>query len=199
MEIIKSKTRAAILNLFFANPDKEYYLREIEKNTGYSVGNIRRDMLKLENDGLFLRRTQGKFVFYKLNTEYPLYGELRNIVHKTIGIERFLHSALKDESGILFAFIYGSFAKAAEKSSSDIDVIIIGNVGAKKVKSRLFECQDSINREINSTIYSPEEFLDKLKDKNHFISSVVKGKKIFFIGGESEFRRFVQIRKTGKA
>ncbi|MBI4974575.1 MAG: nucleotidyltransferase domain-containing protein, partial [Candidatus Omnitrophica bacterium] len=184
---------------FFANPDREYYLREIEKATGYSVGNIRREMLKLGNDGLFLRRTHGNLAFYKLNTSYPLYGELRNIVHKTVGIERFLHSALKNEDGILFAFIYGSFAKAAERSSSDIDIIVIGKVEAKKVKSRLFECQNSIAREINSTIYSPDEFLAKLKDKNHFISSVVKGKKAFFIGDESEFRRFIQIRKIGKA
>ena len=84
IELTKSKTKIAILRLFFNNPAEEFYLRQIENITGYSVGNIRREMIKMEGNGLFLSRSMGKMKFYRLNTAHPLYNEIKNIVRKTL-------------------------------------------------------------------------------------------------------------------
>ena len=193
VEIIKSKTRASILGLFFNNPEKEYYLRQIEQLIGYSAGNIRREISRLESDGLFLSRNMGNIKLYKLNTDYPLYNEIRNIIRKTIGIEGGLKAILKNMKNIDFAFIYGSFAAERENALSDIDVIVIGNVKPKEAKRLFFEYQSKIGREINSIIYTKEEFIGKLREKNHFISSVIGEKKILIKGDESELRRIAQI------
>lgn len=83
--MLKSKTRASILRIFFDDPEKEYYLRQLEALTGYSVGNVRREMLMLEAGGLLRARYLGKVRLYKLNTSYPLYSEIRGIVRKTVG------------------------------------------------------------------------------------------------------------------
>lgn len=198
LKIINSQTGAAILNLFFANPDREYYLRQIEKLTGYSVGNIRREMTKLQADGLFVIRQLGKMKLYRLNPAYPLYSEVRDIIRKTIGIEGTLKGLLSGQAGINFAFIYGSFAEGKEKALSDIDIIVIGVAKPKEIKSLFFEHQNKIGREINSIVYTQEEFLNKLKNKDHFISALARQKKIFIKGEEGEFKRFIQIRKTRK-
>ena len=197
-KIINSKTKAAILSLFFNNPEQEYYLRQIEKITGYSVGNIRREMLKLEAEGLFSARYIGKLKLYKLNPSYLLYEDIKNIVRKTIGVEGALKAIFSDNNDISFAFIYGSFAEGKEKTLSDIDIIVIGTVKPIKIRSSLFEYQSKIGREINSIVYSEDEFLNKLKNKNHFVSGLIDRRKIFLKGEEDEFRRFTQIRKTRK-
>ncbi len=199
IKTIKSKTRASILKLFFNATEEEYYLRQIEKLTGYSAGNVRREIIKLESDGLFLSRFIGKIKLYKLNKKYPLYNEIKNIVRKTIGIESILKSALDRFEDMDFCFIYGSFAEGKENIMSDIDIIIIGNVKPKDIKTVLYDYQSEIKREINSIVYSRKEFLEKLKQKNHFVSALVKRKKIFLKGNEDEFRRFIQVRKTPKA
>ncbi len=199
ISILKSKTRSSIFKTFFDDPEKEYYLRQLEEVTGYSVGNIRREMIKLEADGIFQSRDIGKTKSYKLNKNYPLYNEIKNIVRKTIGIEYSLKEVLKKDKGIDFAFIYGSYAEAREHSLSDIDIIVIGSTSPRQIKSALFEYQTELNREINSIVYTKEEFLKKLNGKNHFVSSIAKVGKIFIKGDEDEFRRFVQIRKTSKA
>lgn len=196
LQIAKCKTRAAILELFFNNPQKEYYLRQIEKLTNYSVGNIRREMVKLKESGLFVSRTLGKIKFYKLNTTYPLYEEIKNIIQKTIGIEGGLKAIAQKHKEINFAFIYGSFVRGEQRSLSDIDIVIIGNIEPKEIKSDLFEYQSKIGREINSTVYSTAEFLSKAKKVNHFINSIINAPKIFIKGQKNEFRRFIQIRKT---
>lgn len=199
ISILKSKTRSSILKTFFDDPEKEYYLRQLEEVTGYSVGNIRREMIRLETDGIFHSRDVGKTKSYRLNKAYPLYSEIKNIVRKTIGIEYSLKEVLKKDKGTNFAFIYGSYAEAREHSLSDIDIIAISSTNPRQIKSALFEYQAALNREINSIVYTKEEFLKKLREKNHFVSSIAKAKKIFIKGDEDEFRRFVQIRKASKA
>lgn len=199
IEITKSKTKIAILELFFNEPAGELYLRQLESITGYSVGNIRREMIKLEKSGLFLSRIMGKMKFYRLNVAYPFYNEIKNIVRKTIGIEGRLKEIVKKYQDIRFAFIYGSFARGKEKALSDIDLIVIGGIDFKGIKTCIYEYQSKIGREINSIIYSPEEFLSKFKAENHFIHTVIKEPKIFLKGTEDEFRRFIQIRENTKA
>lgn len=196
--ILKSKTRSSIFKTFFSDPEKEYYLRQLEELTGYSVGNIRREMLRLESDGIFETRNIGKTKLYKLNKNYPLYDEIKNIVRKTIGIEGSLKEVLGRFKEIEFAFIYGSYAQAREHSLSDIDIIVIGSVSPKQIKSILFEYQAKVGREINSIVYTNDEFLRKLNEKNHFVYSITKVKKVFIKGDNDEFRRFIQIRKARK-
>lgn len=198
IEITKSKTKIAILGLFFNEPEGEFYLRQLESITGYSVGNIRREMMKLEKSGLFLNRTLGKIKLYKLNIAHPLYNEIKNIVRKTIGVEGKLKILIEKHKVIKFAFLYGSFAKGGEKGLSDIDIMIVGNIKPKDITRGLYKYQSEINREINSVIYSPDEFLRKLKAGNHFINAVIKEPKIFLKGAEDEFRRFIQIRENTK-
>jgi predicted nucleotidyltransferase len=190
----KSKTRRAILELFFNHPESEYYLRQIENITGYSVGNIRREMLRLEKGGLFVSRILGNLKLYKLKTNNPIYNEIKNIIRKTIGIEGSLRGIVDEYRKIRFAFIYGSFAKDEQSPESDIDVIIIGEARPKEIKAVLYKYQSEIKREINSIVYSENEFLRKIKEKNHFICSIIKEPKIFLKGSEDELGKFIKVR-----
>ena len=71
--ITKSKLREELLALYFTNPNKKYYLRELERLLNFSVGNIRRELIKLERTGLFLSENKGNLVYYYLNQSYPLF------------------------------------------------------------------------------------------------------------------------------
>jgi predicted nucleotidyltransferase len=198
IKFIKSKTKSAILELFFNNPEKEYYVRQLEKLTGYSAANIRREIIKLEADGLLRSRHIGKIKLYQLNKEYPLYNEIKNIITKTIGVEGGLKKLIGHLENIDFSFIYGSFAEDREKALSDVDIIVIGDIKPRKIKSLLYEYQVRIGREINSIVYTKKEFLDKIREKNHFVSALLGKKKIFIKGDKNEFGRFIQIRQTAK-
>ena len=191
IKLIKSKTKSSILEIFFNNIEKECYVRQLEKLTGYSAANIHREIIKLESDGLLKSRHIGKIKLYQLNKEYPLYDEIRNIITKTIGIEGSLKKLIGHLENIDFAFIYGSFAEARERALSDVDIIVIGDIKPRGIKSLLYEYQAKIGREINSIVYTKSEFLNKLKEKNHFVSSIVSKKKIFIKGDKNEFGRLI--------
>ena len=181
----KSKLREELLVLYFTNPNKKYYLRELERMLNFSVGNIRRELIKLSKIGLFLSEKKGNLVYYHLNKSYPLFKELKSIIFKTSGAPKMLHTILEKFKGTSQAFIYGSFAKGEEREASDIDLLIIGEVDEDKLIEEIDKLEKKLQREINYSIYRNEDFNKKKKEGHSFILDILKEKKIFLIGDEN--------------
>ena len=188
--ITKSKLREDLLALYFTNPDKKYYLRELERILNFSVGNIRRELIKLESTGLFLSESKGNLLYYYLNQSYPLFKELKSIIFKTSGVPRMLHNVLEKFDDIDQAFIYGSFAKREEREDSDIDLLIIGKIDEDKLIEEVGKLERKLQREINYAIYEKEDFKKKKEEGNSFILDISKEKKIFLIGDENGLQRY---------
>jgi len=189
--IIGSKTRINILKLFIFNPKREYYVREIERLIKTSFDLVRRELIHLETIGLLKSRVSGKQKYYTLNTEHMLFPEFKSMILKTAGIGDIIQGAIKNRNDILIAFIYGSYAKDTENAESDIDLFVIGDISSTDLQESVSEVENQTKREINPTVYSPKEFMEKYKAKNHFVLSVIKEPKIFLKGDEDGLRKLV--------
>ena len=192
MDILKlktSKTRKKILQLFFSDTGKKYYLRQLERILNIPVGNIRRELLSLEKSGLFKREEIGKQVYYSVNKESPIFVEFKKIVSKTIGLEGSLQKALRKIKNIKIAFIFGSFAKGKEDTFSDIDLMIIGNPDEDLLVSKIIQLEKQLDREINYHIFSEADWKKRLKGKDSFLENVLSQPKIFLIGKKDELSR----------
>jgi len=187
--ISKSKIRRGLLALFFTNTSKKYYLRELERMLGYSAGNIRRELLKFQQDHLFETENVGNLLYYSLNTKHPLFQELKNIVSKTIGVEGLLKKTLSSINKIQMAFIYGSFASGQETFSSDIDVMIIGDPDDSDVYEKISHLEKKLEREINPSIYSVEDYKTKKDEKRGFIMDLLEKPKVMLIGTEPDLQK----------
>lgn len=186
--IFKSKVRKALFKIYFTNPESEYYLRELERVLGMPVAVIRRELTRLEKDGIFISRKKANLVFYSINKSYPLFEELKSIISKTIGITASLQDILKNIKGIETAFIYGSFARNSEKPFSDIDLFVMGDIDENMLVGEIKKIEDTLKREINYTLYTRNEFLMKKRKKDAFIIDLLKNPKIMLIGGENGLR-----------
>ena len=147
-EILSSRVRAEIFRLLFGLDEKELHLREIERQASLSLGTIRQDLQKLVKLDLVTPRRDGNRLYYRANTEHPLYPEIRKLVLKTAGLVEIFTSVLGRE-GIELAFIFGSLASNKERAASDVDLMVIGAVGLRTLSSWLAEISDQIGREIN--------------------------------------------------
>lgn len=184
--VTKSKIRQDLLTLFFTNPSQRYYLRELQRILGYSVGNIRRELLKFQEDKLFNTQKIGNLLYYSLNTGHPLFEELKSIVSKTVGVEGSLRKILLSIKNIKISFIYGSFASEQLKATSDIDLMVIGNPNISILNEKIAGLENRLKREINTTIYSWKEYKDKKEDKGGFILDLLENPKIMLIGKEDD-------------
>lgn len=180
--ISKSKIRQELFALFFTNPQKRYYLREMERILGCSAGSIRRELLKFQKDGLFNTDKVGNLLYYSLNTKHPLFKELKAIVSKTVGVEASLRKELSAVPNIETAFIYGSFAANKEKSASDIDLMVIGDPKSSILNEKLSALERRLKREINPTVYSMREYKEKKRARGGFIMDLLRNPKIMILG-----------------
>jgi uncharacterized protein len=183
--ILSSRVRAEIFRLLFGLNEKELHMREMERQAALSLGTIRQDLQKLVKLDLVKARRDGNRLYYRANSDHPLFPEIRNLVLKTAGLVEVIKSAL-DREGIEVAFIFGSLARSKERAESDVDLMVIGTIGLRSLSSRLAGVSDQIGREINPHSLSIEEVRRRKQNGNHFLSNVFESPKLFIIGSEND-------------
>ena len=193
-KLFSSKTRVEILKLFLFNANNSFYQRQISNLTAQSIRGVQREVDKLNRMGLIERSIQGNRIYYKVNKKCSIIEDLKNIFFKSVGIAEALKESLK-EKGIKIAFIYGSYAKGEESLLSDIDLMVIGDISSKEISSILSKPKKELMREINYVVFSLNEFINKAIQKDHFINSVLKNKKIYIVGNEDELKDLIKSRQ----
>lgn len=186
-EILSSRARAEIFRLFFRRTDVELHIREIQRRSGLNDSTIRQELQKLVRLDLIQGRRDGNRVYYRANRENSLYADIRNVVLKTIGLADALKDALRDDR-IRIAFVFGSTAKGEEKAGSDVDLMVIGDLGLRHLSKMLSGVSEKIGREINPHVFAKDEFQKRIESKEHFISNVLKSPKIFVIGSDNDLK-----------
>ena len=174
----RSKLRQSLLAYYFTNPTQSHHVRELARMLAVDPTNLSRELAALETQGLFRSETQGRQKYYTFNKSYPLYEEMRSIIFKTVGIVGKLHSALENIEGLKEAYLYGSFARNQEDAASDIDVLLVGNPDQERLEESFRKLEKQFRREINYTLFTPQEFKKRRSRKDPFIADALRQKKI---------------------
>lgn len=185
-KLLSSRARAEIFTILFGLNPQELHIREIARRSWLSEASIRQELNKLAGLDLVRARRDSNRVYYCANKDNPLYKEIHSIVLKTTGLIDVLRESLCD-SRIEFAFVFGSFATGEESATSDIDLMIIGDIGLREVSRLLSGVSEKIERDTNLHVISREEYIRRKRTDDHFTSHVLKGEKLFITGGHDEF------------
>jgi DNA-binding transcriptional ArsR family regulator len=191
-DLFCSRVRSEILRLLFGEPAGEFYLREIVRRSGLTLGTVQQDLAKLRKLDLVTSRRDGNRLFYKANSNHPLYLDLQGIVAKTVGIVPKLQerlAPLKASGEIEIAFIFGSIAQGKEKALSDVDLMVIGKLGLRGITRALSGLGGEVGREVNPHTLTPEEFKRRVERKDHFLTRVLGEPKTFLVGDEDELKQ----------
>lgn len=185
IDIVSSKGKAEILRLLFGVESEEFHLRELARRSDLAVRTIQQELTRLKGAGLVTARRDGNRVYYRANQNNPVYPDLRNLVLKTAGLINLFHNVLK-QANIRIAFVFGSIASGSAVPQSDIDLMVIGDVGLRQLSPLLSRLTTKVEREINSHVFTPSEFAERKRTGDHFVSSVLAAPRLFVIGSEHE-------------
>jgi predicted nucleotidyltransferase len=169
------------------HPERWWYLSDLAKHLGVRPSSLQRELATLVDAGILNRRQDGNRVYFQPNPDCPFLPELQGLLVKTVGVVDVLREALKPfTKRIDSAFVYGSMARATEIASSDVDVMIIGQVGLADLTPALRRAEARLGRPVNPTLYTREEFATKLQAGHHFLKTVLNGEKLFILGEPHE-------------
>jgi len=185
-ELLSSRVRAGIFRVLFGLHDVEVHVRELARQAGFGEATVRQELRKLKRLDLVSERRDGNRSYCRANRTHPLYSEIHSLVLKTCGLADLLREALT-VSGVDAAFVFGSIAEGKETSRSDVDLMVVGDLGLRKLTSLLSGVAEELGREINPHIMTQTEYRKRQTTGDHFVTNVLHGNKLFIVGTEDEF------------
>ena len=186
-ELLSSRVKAEIFRLLFGVQDQQLHVREIERRSGLADATVRQELKRLTQMGLVEGRKDGNRLYYGANKRHPLYLEIHNLVLKTTGLVDVLRESLAG-AAVRVAFVFGSIARSEETAHSDVDLMVIGSISLRQLGTFLSDVGQKVGREINPHVMSESEFTKRVKQRDHFITTVMGAPRLFVVGDENELK-----------
>ena len=184
-ETLFPKARLAVISQLTQSGDTGLHLREIARRAGLNSKTVMRELHAMRDAGILTAGRVGRQVIYRLNSDCPIYEELRAIIRKTVGLAGVLQEVLAPLSErIELAYVYGSHASGEESAQSDVDLMIVGEVSLREVSAPLRRAGQILKRQVSPTLYRTEEYRVALAKENSFVQQVHEGPRIEIIGGD---------------
>ncbi len=184
-EIITSKVRVKILDLFFSDVKEMYHVRGIVRQIKEEINAVRRELERLENAGIFKKESRGNRLYYYLNTEHHFYGDLLSMICKTTGLGSEIIQNKNKIGRLSLVMFSGKFARKKDRKRDDsVDVLVVGEVVLPELTSVIRKEESKRNREINYTVMSREELEFRKKRRDPFLQEILSGSRVMIIGDE---------------
>ncbi|HEY9279174.1 MAG TPA: nucleotidyltransferase domain-containing protein [Eoetvoesiella sp.] len=187
-----TKTQQRVLATLFGQPDRSFYANEIIALADVGSGSVQRELAKLAAAGLVTVKPIGNQKHYQANYDTPIFAELRGIVLKTFGVADVLRNVLQPLwPQIDLAFVFGSLAKGTEHAGSDVDLMVVGTVASHAaLLEALIPAREKLGREVNTTFYTPNELVQRIREGRSFMARVLAQPKIFVKGSEHDLTQY---------
>ncbi len=186
-DIITSKVRIKILELFFGNPTEMYHVRGIVREIDEEINAVRRELMKLEESGVIKKEARGNRVYYWVRDDYPMYQDLVSMVAKTKGLGAILIANRSKIGKPLYIMFSGRFARhKKKKKDDDVDILIVGEITLPELASFIRAEESRRKIEINYTVMTREELIFRKQRRDPFLQAVLAGSRVMIIGDEDD-------------
>ncbi|MDO9509978.1 MAG: hypothetical protein Q7J14_01670 [Candidatus Magasanikbacteria bacterium] len=171
-----SKTRLKLLKVFFAYPERSFYIRELTRLCESQINGIRREISNLEALGIIARvensentkKTRENTKSFRLQTGFLLHGELKNLLNKAQMLEeKEFIDQIKNKSGkVKFMLLSGYFTDVNE---SETDILIVGNIKESVLNKIIIAFEKNIGKELRYTVFTEKEFENRREMGDKFL------------------------------
>jgi hypothetical protein len=184
-DIITSKVRVKILDLFFSNVKEMYHVRGIVREIKEEINAVRRELERLGNAGLLKKENRGNRLYYFLNSDYDFYGDILSIVCKTTGMGAAIIQNKNKIGRISLVMFSGKFARKKDRKREDsVDILVVGDIVLPELSAIIRKEESRRGKEINYTVMSRDELEFRKKRRDPFLQEILSGSRVMIIGDE---------------
>jgi hypothetical protein len=181
-QLFGSKTRVKLLQLFYSNPNRSFYVREITRKIDEQINSVRRELSNLLSIGIIVSDNNNNKLYYEVNQQYDFYEPLAAIFggasKSQVAAQPIADVDYKDELKPLgrvdLALYTGQFTR---DESTGIDALFVGDINNHALQKYITELEAKEGKEIRYTVMSLVDFKYREQVKDRFLSNVMDAKK----------------------
>ena len=179
-QLFGSKTRVKLLQLFYSNPNRSFFVREITRKIDEQINSVRRELANLLSIGIIISKNENNKLFYEVNPRFEYNGALSNIFanKKNVGNDSPDNSNdmynFKSLGHIDLALLTGQFT---HDEISGVDLLIVGDINKNKMDKFILVLESKENKAIRYAVMDLDEYNYREQVKDRFISNIIKSKK----------------------
>ncbi len=186
-QLFGSKTRVKLLSLFYNNPDRPFYVREITRKIDEQINSVRRELQNLLNIGIVRSVSQSNRLYYEVNAKYNFHKELQSIFQripakskdiKQTKEEDHIFKGLQKAGNVRMAFLTGAFVRG---SHQQIDIFIVGDMNKSQLAKIVGDMEKEMNRELNYAAMTIEDFDYRRNLNDRFLTDILDENKIILV------------------
>lgn len=197
-QLFGSKTRVKLLQLFYSNPNRSFYVREITRKIDEQINSVRRELANLLSIGIIVSDNTNNKLYYEVNQKYEYFDALTTIFGSNgsgkklppatdivtgavagsatvIAVNEFSdNSDIKSLGNVEIAVYTGQFTR---DETTGVDVFLVGDINAAKLQKFMAALEAKEGKELRYTMMSLGDFQYRRQIKDRFISNVMQAKK----------------------
>ncbi len=206
-QLFGSKTRVKLLQLFYTNPNRAFYVREITRKIDEQINSVRRELANLLSIGIITSDANNNRLYYEVNQKYEHYAPLAMIFGGVKAVdapsaskktsakktktsseepvvqaqEHPLAKALRGAGKVNIALLTGQFTR---DELSGVDLVIVGDLNQSKVAKFVADLEESEGKELRYTTMTLSDFKYRVQIHDRFVANVLEAKKQVIINTE---------------
>jgi hypothetical protein len=182
-QLFGSKTRVKLLQLFYSNPNRSFYVREITRKIDEQINSVRRELGNLLSIGIITSDTTNNKLYYEVNQKFEYYKPLKEIfgggVTKTKkdipeSEEAAQENDLKSIGHIDLALLTGQFTR---DETAGVDLLVVGEVNPNALQKYVSELEKQENKTLRYAVMNLTDFKYRKQIHDRFATSIIKAKK----------------------
>lgn len=187
-DLFGSKTRIKLLRLFYSNPNRSFYVREITRKIDEQINSVRRELGNLLRIGIIISDTSNNKLYYEVNQKYDYYKPLLEIFGKASqsdvsGSKRANKAATPSDpdeaafaalGNVELALFTGRFTRDDRAS---VDLLVVGNINQNKLDKLVAELESREAKEIRYAWFKPDDYHYRRQINDRFLNGVLSAKK----------------------
>lgn len=186
-DIITSRVRVKVLELFLSDTRELYHVRGIVREIKEEINAIRRELDRFETAGILKKEARGNRLYYWFRTDYPFFGDLISMVAKTRGLGEEIIANKAKIGKLNFVMFSGKFVRRKEvKKEDEVDILVVGDVVLPELSAIIRKEETKRGKEINYTVMSKEEFDFRKKRRDPFLLGILSGSRVMIVGDEED-------------
>ena len=183
-QLFGSKTRVKLLGMFYSNPNRSFYVREITRKIDEQINSVRRELANLLSIGIISSENTNNRLYYEVNQDYEYFKPLQQIfgnapivaapaaADETTETVEEKHT-LKQLGNVELILFTGQFTR---DERSGIDILIVGDVNQTQVAKYVAGLEKSEGKELKYATLSREEYRYRTEVNDRFLTMVLNSK-----------------------